>query len=277
MNRPLEWFPAPGKLNLFLHVLGRRADGMHELQTVFRLIDYGDRVGIAARDDGEIRFSGAFGEENLCVKAAKILRDKSSSRFGCDIALEKTLPVGGGLGGGSSDAATVLLVLNRLWNLKLGQTELMALGLRLGADVPVFLYGRSALGEGVGERLKGVDLGPAWYLVLTPQVSVSTKEIFSDAALTRNTKPLTMAPFLSGQGRNDLEPIVLRRYPEIAEHLAWLRKHSPQARMTGSGACVFAEFSRQDEAVALHGQLPPAMRGFVAQGLELHPLHDWAN
>jgi len=277
MNRPLEWFPAPGKLNLLLHVLGRRADGMHELQTVFRLIDYGDRVGIAARDDGEIRFSGAFGEENLCVKAAKILRDKSSSRFGCDIALEKTLPVGGGLGGGSSDAATVLLVLNRLWNLKLGRTELMALGLRLGADVPVFLYGRSALGEGVGERLKGVDLGPAWYLVLTPQVSVSTKEIFSDAALTRNTKPLTMAPFLSGQGRNDLEPIVLRRYPEIAEHLAWLRKHSPQARMTGSGACVFAEFSRQDEAVALHGQLPPAMRGFVAQGLELHPLHDWAN
>jgi len=277
MNRPLEWFPAPGKLNLLLHVLGRRADGMHELQTVFRLIDYGDRVGIAARDDGEIRFSGAFGEENLCVKAAKILRDKSSSRFGCDIALEKTLPVGGGLGGGSSDAATVLLVLNRLWNLKLGRTELIALGLRLGADVPVFLYGRSALGEGVGERLKGVDLGPAWYLVLTPQVSVSTKEIFSDAALTRNTKPLTMAPFLSGQGRNDLEPIVLRRYPEIAEHLAWLRKHSPQARMTGSGACVFAEFSRQDEAVALHGQLPPAMRGFVAQGLELHPLHDWAN
>jgi 4-diphosphocytidyl-2-C-methyl-D-erythritol kinase len=153
----------------------------------------------------------------------------------------------------------------------------MALGLRLGADVPVFLYGRSALGEGVGERLNGVDLGPAWYLVLTPQVSVSTKEIFSDAALTRDTKPLTMAPFLSGQGRNDLEPIVLRRFPEIAEHLAWLKKRSPQARMTGSGACVFAEFSRQEEAVALHGQLPPAMRGFVAQGLELHPLHDWAN
>jgi 4-diphosphocytidyl-2-C-methyl-D-erythritol kinase len=277
MNRPLEWFPAPGKLNLFLHVLGRRADGMHELQTVFRLIDYGDRIGIAARDDGEIRFSGAFGEENLCVKAAKILRDKSRSRLGCDIALEKTLPVGGGLGGGSSDAATVLLVLNRLWNLELGRTELMALGLRLGADVPVFLHGRSALGEGVGERLKGVVLGPAWYLVLTPQVSVSTKEIFSDAALTRDTKPLTMAPFLSGQGRNDLEPIVLRRFPEIAEHLAWLKKRSPQARMTGSGACVFAEFSRREEAVALHGQLPPAMRGFVAQGLELHPLHDWAN
>ena len=277
MNPPLEWFPAPGKLNLFLHVLGRRADGMHELQTVFRLIDRCDRIGIAVRDNGEIRFSGAFGEENLCVKAASILRDRSRSRLGCEIALEKTLPVGGGLGGGSSDAATVLLVLNRLWDLKLGRKELMALGLRLGADVPVFLYGRSAVGEGVGERLKGVELGPAWYLVLTPQVSVSTKEIFSDAALTRDTKPLTMAPFLSGQGRNDLEPIVLRRFPEIAEHLAWLRKRSPQARMTGSGACVFAEFSRKEEAVALLGQLPPAMRGFVAQGLELHPLHDWAN
>jgi len=277
MNPRLEWFPAPGKLNLFLHVLGRRADGMHELQTVFRLIDRCDRVGMRAREDGEIHFSGLFGEDNLCIQAAKLLKKETGTIKGVDLELEKTLPVGGGLGGGSSDAATVLLVLNRLWDLRLGRKELMALGLRLGADVPVFLYGRSALGEGVGERLKGVDLGPAWYLVLTPPVSVSTKEIFSDAALTRDTKPLTMAPFLSGQGRNDLEPIVLRRFPEIAEHLAWLKKRSPQARMTGSGACVFAEFSRQEEAVALHGQLPPAMRGFVAQGLELHPLHDWAN
>jgi 4-diphosphocytidyl-2-C-methyl-D-erythritol kinase len=281
MNPSLQWFAAPGKLNLFLHVLGRRLDGpnagMHELQTVFRLIDRCDRVGIAVREDGEIRFSGAFGDENLCFKAAKILRDGTRSALGCDIALEKTLPVGGGLGGGSSDAATVLLALNRLWDLNLKRTQLMEMGLRLGADVPAFLYGRSAIGRGVGERLQGLDLGPAWYLVLTPQVSVSTKEIFSDAALTRDTKPLTMAPFLSGQGRNDLEPIALRRYPEIAEHLAWLRKRSPQARMTGSGACVFAEFSRQEDAVAMHGQLPPAMQGFVAQGLELHPLHDWAN
>jgi len=253
MKPPLEWFPAPGKLNLFLHVLGRRADGMHELQTVFRLIDHCDRIGMAARDDGEIRFSGAFGEENLCVKAAKLLREQSSSRLGCDIALEKTLPVGGGLGGGSSDAATVLLVLNRLWDLKLGRKDLMALGLRLGADVPAFLYGRSALGEGVGERLKAVELRPAWYLVLMPQVSVSTKEIFSDGALTRDTKPLTMAPFLSGQGRNDLEPIALRRYPEIAEHLAWLKKSCPRAsfspRMTGSGSCVFARLPSTNRAV----------------------------
>ena len=277
MSSPLQWYPAPGKLNLFLHVLGRREDGMHELQTAFRLIDRCDRIGVGLREDGEIGFAGDFGEENLCLRAARLLQKESGTRKGADLELEKTLPVGGGLGGGSSDAATVLLVLNRLWNLNLRRAELMQLGARLGADVPFFVYGRNALGEGVGERLRGLELGPAWYLVLTPQVSVSTKEIFSDGALTRDTKPLTMAPFLSGQGRNDLEPIALRRYPEIAEHLAWLRIRSPQARMTGSGACVFAEFSRQADAVALHGQLPPAMRGFVARGLELHPLHDWEN
>ena len=274
VGRSLEWFPAPGKLNLFLHVLGRRADGMHELQTVFRFIDCADRVGIAPREDGEVRFSGAFGDENLCVKAAKLLKEQTHARQGCDIALEKHLPVGGGLGGGSSDAATVLLVLNRLWRLSLKLQELMRLGERLGADVPVFLFGRNALGEGVGERLKELDLAPAWYLVLTPQVSVSTKEIFSDASLTRDTKPLKIPPFLSGQGCNDLEASAVRRYPEIAEHLAWLRIRSPQARMTGSGACVFAEFSRRADAETLYKELPAAMRGFVARGLEHHPLHD---
>jgi 4-diphosphocytidyl-2-C-methyl-D-erythritol kinase len=175
----------------------------------------------------------------------------------------------------------VLLVLNRFWKLNLKRNELMALGLRLGADVPFFLYGRNALGEGVGEQLEALDLAPAWYLVLTPQVSVSTKEIFSDTALTRDTKPLKMSPFLSGQGRNDLESVALRRYPEIAEQLAWLRKRSPPGyfppRMTGSGACVFAEFQRPEDADALYEQLPTAMRGFVARGLEQHPLHDWAH
>ncbi len=277
----LEWFPAPGKLNLFLHVLGRRADGMHELQTVFRLIDRADRVGVAAREDGEIRFSGEFGAENLCVKAARLLKMESATKKGADLELEKHLPVGGGLGGGSSDAATVLLVLNRLWKLDWRRAQLMELGQRLGADVPVFLYGRSALGEGVGERLHALPLASAWYLVLTPQVPVSTKEIFADAALTRDTKPLKMSAFLSGQGRNDLEPAALRRYPEIAEHLAWLKKHSAQGvfppRMTGSGACVFAEFRRREDADALYKQLPTAMRGFVARGLEQHPLHDWAH
>jgi len=273
----MEWYPAPAKLNLFLHVLGRRQDGMHELQTVFRLIDRCDRVGIAPRDDGEIRFSGIFGSRNLCLRAAEELRARAKTSLGCDIALEKTLPVGGGLGGGSSDAATVLLALNRLWNLKLRRKALMQIGLQLGADVPVFLYGRSALGEGVGERLSALDLGPAWYLVLEPQVSVSTAEIFSDPALTHASKPLKMAPFLSGQGRNDLEPVAVRRYPEIAEKLAWLRERNLQARMTGSGACVFAEFSAQDEAVAAQRALPAGWRGFVAQGLDRHPLYELAD
>jgi 4-diphosphocytidyl-2-C-methyl-D-erythritol kinase len=269
----LSWYPAPGKLNLFLHVLGRRADGYHELQTVFRLIDRCDRVGIALRPDEKIVFEGPFGEENLCVRAAQLLKAETRSRQGCDLALEKVLPIGGGLGGGSSDAATVLLALNRLWNLHLKRTELLSLGAKLGADVPFFLYGGNAIGEGIGERLTALDLPPAWYLVLEPQVTVSTKETFN-AALTPRGKRLKIPPFLSGQGANDLEPVVVARYPDVAAQLAWLRQHRPQARMTGSGACVFAEFETEAEARALHSALPGGMRGFVARGLDLHPLHE---
>jgi 4-diphosphocytidyl-2-C-methyl-D-erythritol kinase len=274
----MKWYPAPGKLNLFLHVLGKRETGehagYHELQTVFRLVDRADRVGIAAREDGEIRFSGVYGEENLCVRAARLLQHQTSTRLGADLELEKNLPVGGGLGGGSSDAATVLLALNKLWNLHLGREHLMDVGKRLGADVPVFVYGRNALGEGIGERLTALDLPAAWYLVLEPQVSVSTKEIFA-RALTGPSKALTIPPFFSGQGRNDLEAVVAARYPEVAAHLEWLRQRSPQARMTGSGACVFAEFESETQARALLNQLPGDMRGFVARGLDRHPLYEW--
>jgi 4-diphosphocytidyl-2-C-methyl-D-erythritol kinase len=276
----MQWYDAPAKLNLFLLVLGRGADGYHQLQTVFRLVDRCDRVGVAPREDGRIRFEGPFGEDNLCLRAARLLQQATRTSKGADLALEKTLPVGGGVGGGSSDAATVLLVLNRLWGLGLPRKELMRLALQLGADVPFFVFGESALGEGVGERLTRLDLPPAWYLVLEPQVPVSTKEIFSDAALTRDSKPLKIPPFLSGQGRNDLEPVAVRRYPGIGEHLAWLRERSPpgsfRPRMSGSGSCVFAEFAQEHEARATLAALPGSMRGFVARGLQKHPLHDWA-
>jgi 4-diphosphocytidyl-2-C-methyl-D-erythritol kinase len=271
----LAWYPAPAKLNLFLHVLGRCEEGKyagyHELQTVFRLVDRSDRVGVALRPDGEIGFDGPFGGENLCVRAACLLKSETGSRHGCDLALEKNLPIGGGLGGGSSDAATVLLVLNRLWNLKLKRNALQEVAAKLGADVPFFVFGRNAVGEGIGERLSAIDLPPAWYLVLTPQVSVSTKETFA-SSLTHSSKRLKIPPFLSGQGANDLEPVIVARYPGVAASLAWLRKHRPQARMTGSGACVFAEFGTEAEALALHAALPEGMRGFVATGLEQHPL-----
>lgn len=283
----LQWYPAPGKLNLFLHVLGRRGDGYHLLQTVFRLIDRCDRVGVRPRSDGELRrvepHPDVPEQDDLSLRAARLLKDYALARMGpatrllgADIALEKNLPIGGGLGGGSSDAATTLLVLNRLWDLNLRRSELMGLGLRLGADVPLFVFGESALGEGVGERLTALPLPPAWYVVLVPQVTVSTKEIFSDRALTRDTKPLKIPPFLSDQGRNDLESIVTARYPDVAAHLAWLKQRAAGARMTGSGACVFAEFAAQSEAQAVQSQLPETMRGFVARGLERHPIYDWA-
>jgi 4-diphosphocytidyl-2-C-methyl-D-erythritol kinase len=273
----LSWYPAPGKLNLFLHIVGRRDDGYHELQTVFRLIDHADRVGVAPRKDERIVFDGPFGEQNLCVRAANCLKWETRTARGCDLALEKTLPIGGGLGGGSSDAATVLMALNRAWSLRLSRERLMQIALRLGADVPFFIYGRNALGEGIGERLQPLDLPAAWYLVLTPQVSVSTKETF-ESALTHRSKRLKIPPFFPGQGSNDLEAAVVARYPEVAASLAWLRKHRPQARMTGSGACVFAEFETEAEARALHAtalqsDLPGGMQGFVARGLEQHPLH----
>ena len=278
MSADFRWYPAPGKLNLFLHVLGRRADGYHLLQTVFRLIDRADRVGVRMRDDGEIlrasETPGVAEADDLCVRAARKLKEHTRGPSGAELALEKILPIGGGLGGGSSDAATVLIVLNRLWGLNLGRAELLELALELGADVPAFVFGTNALAEGVGERLTALSLPPAWYLILTPQVSVSTKEIFAHFALTQDGKTLKIPPFFAGQGRNDLEVVACGLYPAVAEHLSWLRGHG-DARMTGSGACVFAEYPSESAARAVHGQMPPEMRGFVARGLEHHPLADW--
>jgi 4-diphosphocytidyl-2-C-methyl-D-erythritol kinase len=277
-------YPAPGKLNLFLHVTGRRADGYHLLQTVFRFIDYGDVLHFRERQDGSIRRVNSVldipAEEDICVKAARLLQQETQVRRGVEIRLQKRLPVGGGLGGGSSDAATVLLAMNRIWGVDLKRHELAELGLRLGADVPVFIFGESAFGEGIGERLQPISLSPAWYLVLVPPVAVATRKVFEHPDLTRNSPPITITAFSVVQGQNDLEAVVCRSYPEVAAHLDWLRSQARDtgfAALTGSGACVFAEFETEEAARRVASLLPPRMNGFVAQGLDRHPLHGLAN
>lgn len=268
-------YPAPAKLNLMLRVTGRRADGYHLLQTVFRCIDYGDTLRFAVREDGAItranEVAGVPEADDLTLRAARLLQRSASARLGADITVEKRLPLGGGLGGGSSDAATTLIVLNRLWGLGLPRLRLQELALDLGADVPVFVFGESALGAGIGEILTPLALPPAWYLVLIPAVSVSTARIFQDPDLKRDSNPIRIPPFSDVARINDLEPVVCRHYPEIARHLAWLRQFGA-ALMTGSGACVFAEFSTEAEAHSVLGQLPTTMRGVVARGLDRHPL-----
>ena len=274
--------PAPAKLNLFLHVVGRRADGHHLLQSVFRMVDLQDSLRFMPREDGEIRMScnvsELVGAEDLCVRAARLLKAQAGHAGGVDILLEKRIPMGGGLGGGSSDAATTLMVLNAQWSLGLTAAELAALGLKLGADVPFFLGMRSAFAEGVGEKLTPVTLPAAWYLVLVPPVSVPTAGVFAAQELTRNTKTITISSFSagpglyqSGFGHNDLEPVVCSRYPQVAEHLAWLKQQA-NARMSGSGACVFAEFATEREARAAASRMPEGMQGHVVRGLDRHPL-----
>jgi 4-diphosphocytidyl-2-C-methyl-D-erythritol kinase len=280
MTSSFQAFPAPAKVNLFLHIVGRRADGYHLLQSVFRLLDRCDTLHLRPTQDGVIRriadIPGVPEDNDLCVRAARLLQQNTGCKLGVEIRLDKILPMGGGVGGGSSDAATVLLALNRLWNLNLPRAELIALGLRLGADVPIFVFGQNAWAEGVGEQLQAIALPPAWYVVLTPQTHVSTAEIFSSEELTRDTNPATMAAFFKGYGRNDLEPVVCRHYPAVKNCLVWLKQFG-DARMSGSGASVFLEVDNEAEAQRIYSLKPENVAGFVAQGLSKHPLHDFAD
>jgi 4-diphosphocytidyl-2-C-methyl-D-erythritol kinase len=274
--------PAPAKLNLFLHVTGRREDGYHLLQTVFRLVDFSDRLRFAIRKDGTLKLHtpicGVPEDEDLCIRAAKLLQQESGVPLGVEIFLEKRIPMGGGLGGGSSDAATTLLALNRLWGLDWKRDRLLKLGLKLGADVPLFIFGENAFAEGIGEKLASISLPPAWYLILTPPVHVSTARVFASKELTRNTIPIKIPPFSIEHGHNDLEPVVCLAYPEVARHLKWLKRLDSirMAAMTGSGACVFAEFATAAAAHMALTQIPVGMTGFVARGLGRHPMHDFA-
>lgn len=269
-------WPAPAKLNLFLHVTGRRADGYHLLQTAFQFIDRCDRLSFTPRADAHVRrigpVTGVPPEEDITVRAARLLQEHAGIHRGVDIHLEKHIPVGGGLGGGSSDAATTLRALNCLWGLGLGEDELAGLGLRLGADVPVFVRGRAAWAEGVGERLTPVDIDTPWYLVLVPPVRISTAEIFDAPELTRHCEPIKISGFLSGdQVVNVCEPVVRGRSPEVAAALDWLSARA-SARMSGTGSCVFAALPTRGEAQALRDGMPEGWEGFVCRGLNRSPL-----
>ncbi|MBL8447525.1 MAG: 4-(cytidine 5'-diphospho)-2-C-methyl-D-erythritol kinase [Zoogloeaceae bacterium] len=269
---------APAKLNLFLHVVGRRPDGYHCLQTAFRMLDWGDWIQVRLRDDGRIlrtsELVGVAAEEDLVVRAARHLQQFSGTRWGAEITVTKSLPLGGGVGGGSSDAATTLLLLNRLWHLGVDRQTLQGQALTLGADVPFFIFGRSAFAEGVGERLTPLPgLAPSWYVVVWPGVSVPTAQIFADRELTRNSVPIKIADFSAHGARNDLEPVARRLFPEVDAALKWLDSFG-SARMTGSGACLFAAFASEELARKVVAQCPAPWRAWCAKSLEVHPL--WA-
>lgn len=269
-------WPAPAKLNLFLHVVGRRADGYHLLQTVFRFIDRADTLHFAPRADDRVVLAtptpGVEAANDLAVRAARLLQKATGCGHGATLHLSKNLPLGGGLGGGSSDAATVLLALNHLWQTGLSRAELQQLGLQLGADVPVFVHGRNTFAEGIGEAFRDIELPPETYLVLHPAVNVPTGAIFGSPELRRDTPPIAPAEWRHGSGHNDLEPVACARFPEVAGHLEWLRQRAPRAMMTGSGACVFAGFADPATAAAVLRQLPTGMTGWLAAGLTEHPL-----
>ena len=275
-GRETHW-PAPAKLNLFLHVTGRRADGYHELQTLFQLIDLADTLAISVREDGEIeRPEGPPGlapEADLTVRAARALQAASGARLGATLKVRKRIPPGSGLGGGSSDAATTLVALNELWNCRLAIAELASIGGTLGADVPVFVQGSSAWAEGVGERLTPVRLPARWYVIIYPGVAVSTREVFQSPELTRNSPLITIRAFFQAGGRNDCEAVVRARSPEVAGALDWLSRFAP-ARLTGTGSCIFTACESAPEAERLAARVPDRWTSFVARGLNRSPLHE---
>jgi len=268
-------WPAPAKLNLFLHITGCRDDGYHLLQTVFQLLDYGDELEFEIAHDGSItrtyELAGVSEDKDLVICAARLLQKEAGVQAGVKIHLTKRIPAGGGLGGGSSDAATTLVALNHLWGCGLNTDELARLGLTLGADVPVFIRGHSAWAEGVGEDLENIELPAYWYVVLTPRINVSTAEVFADPQLIRDSSPITIRDFLKGWGRNVCEPIVTAHYPEVAEALAALSLCAP-ARMTGTGASVFARFENEASARTAWASLSQRWQGFVAKGVNQSPL-----
>lgn len=272
----INW-PAPAKLNLFLHITGRRSDGYHLLQTVFQFIDYCDTLSFDLRDDGLIRcvdrIPGVAPEKNLIIRAAHLLQKSSGTGLGADIHIDKKIPLGGGLGGGSSDAATTLIALNHLWQTAQPQAQLVELGMRLGADIPVFIAGQASWAEGVGEKLTPLALPEPWYVVIVPPCHVDTGEVFSKPELTRDCHPIRIENFLSGQGVNVCEPVVCKGYPPVARALEWLSKFAV-ARMSGTGACVFASFNERDHADRVLSELPAGWVGFIAKGMNRSPLFD---
>ena len=277
LAQPLR-VPAPAKINLFLHIVGRRPDGYHLLQTAFRMLDWGDEITLRRRDDGLILRTtdvpGVPAEADLVVRAARALQAASGSAFGAEIGVLKRIPMGGGLGGGSSDSASVLLALNRLWGCGLSRRALQEIGLKLGADVPFFVFGETAFAEGVGEALSPLVVPPAWYVMVAPPVSVPTAEIFSAKELTRNTEILIIQGFAAHKTRNDMQAVVCMKYPKVAESLEWLSRYG-DARMSGSGACLFAPFDSEGQAQQVAAKAPEGWKVWVAQGLDRHPLKEW--
>jgi 4-diphosphocytidyl-2-C-methyl-D-erythritol kinase len=268
--------PAPAKLNLFLHITGQRPNGYHELQTVFQLLDYGDELQFELTSDGIISLSDNLADlaaiDNLVYRAAVALKRHANISYGATIRLTKELPAGGGLGGGSSDAATTLLALNKLWQCGLSLSELATIGLILGADIPVFIHGRTAWAEGIGEKLTPITIPSKWYLVIHPKIMVSTAAVFGHKNLTRNSQAITLAAFLKGQGHNDCESVVRSTYPAVDEALNWLSQYA-KPNLTGTGACIFAEFSNKESAQAVLANLPAAWQGFLACGVNSSPAH----